>query len=89
MFSAFSQIISEKDQDPIEVLRDTEENGPYEPLLAFVGAIHRCLHYLSLNNSTMSDLEWKRVLDSHGTWLWEGYLSERLYQQVQRFRSQG
>lgn len=55
----------------------------YDPLLTFVGAIYRWLYLLLLTNSTMSDQERVRFYNAHAMWLWEGYLSDYLFQHLQ------
>lgn len=63
-----------------------KDSNDYDPLLTFVGAVYRWLYLLVLENSTMSDQEKERYWNAHAMWIWEGYLSEHLYQHLQRFQ---
>lgn len=65
-------------------LQEATEFDDYDPLLTFVGAIYRWLYLLLLANSTMSDQEKERFWNSHAMWIWEGYLSNYLYQGLQK-----
>ncbi len=65
---------------------DTQKAEDYDPLLTFMGAVYRWLYFLLLQNSTMSDEEKTRFWNTHAMWIWEGYLSEYLYQHLQRFQ---
>jgi hypothetical protein len=80
MLSIYEQIVT-PDSMRIEVQK-SKNRDDYEPLLSFVAAVYRWLLYLLLNNSTMSTKERKRYWETHATWLWEGYLSNHLYDYI-------
>jgi hypothetical protein len=61
-----------------------KNSNDYDPLLTFVGAVYRWLYLLVLENSTMSDQEKERFWNAHAMWIWEGYLSNYLYQHLQK-----
>ena len=67
-------------------LQEATSRDDYDPLLSFVGAVYRWLHILLATNSTMSDQERNRFWETHAMWLWEGYLSRYIYQQVQQLQ---
>ena len=81
--SIFDQIIS-----PLPRQIDIQKDSSFEPLLTFIGAIYRWLYYLQLTNSTASDKERDRLWNTHAMWIWEGYLSEFLYQHYQTFKQE-
>lgn len=82
--SIFDEVITQTPRE-ITTLRASDSNDP-EPVLAFVGAMYRSLYYLQLFNSTATDQELQRTLDSHALWLWECYLSEHHVKHVSKFR---
>ena len=55
-----------------------------EQLLTFIGAIYRLLYLLSINNSPISDEEYKTIISKRSMPFWEGYLSGFL---TDRFQS--
>jgi hypothetical protein len=83
--SIFEQIITPKPQQ-IELQKATDPED-FDPLLTFVGSVYRWLYFLLLTNSTMSDLEQIRFWETRATWIWEGYLSEYLFEHLQKYKT--
>jgi len=82
--SIFEQIITPKLQQ-IESQKATDPED-FDPLLTFVGSIYRWLYFLLLTNSTVSDQEKIRLWETHAMWIWEGYLSEYLFEHLQKYK---
>lgn len=82
ILSIFDQVIS---PPPRQI--ETQKAETFEPLLTFIGAIYRWLYLLQLSNSAVSDQEKNRLWNTHAMWMWEGYLSEHLYQHAQQLKA--